>query len=88
MTATFSNLQIGGAASPEIRMLNLSYQGGAFSAAFQSQNGLTYTPQYKDSLTAPAWTPLPGIAGDGAVKAFTHSGVSPTGYRFYRISQP
>lgn len=88
MTATFSNLQIGAPAPPEIRLVNFSYLGGAFSASFQSVNSLTYTPQYKDSLTAPAWTPLPGITGDGTVKTFSDSGVSSTGSRFYRVSQP
>jgi len=91
MTATFSHLQIGplsGLPVQEIRLLSLSYQGGAFSASFQSRNNVSYTPQYKDSLTAPGWTPLPSIAGDGTVKAFADSGVSPTGYRFYRVSQP
>jgi len=91
MTATFSHLQIGplsGLPVQEIRLLSLSYQGGAFSASFQSRNNVSYAPQYKYSLTAPGWTPLPSIAGDGTVKAFTDSGVSPTGYRFYRVSQP
>jgi regulation of enolase protein 1 (concanavalin A-like superfamily) len=88
MTATFSDLQIGGAASPELRLQNPSYQAGAFSASFQSQNGVTYTPEYKDLLTASSWTPLPSIAGDGTTKAFTNSPVSPTGFRFYRISRP
>jgi hypothetical protein len=88
MTATFSDLQIGGAALPQLRLQNLSYQGGAFSASFQSQNGVTYTPEYKDLLTTSSWTPLPSIAGDGTTKSFTNSAVSPTGSRFYRISQP
>ena len=90
VTATFSDLQInaGGSAPADIRLVNLSYQGGTFSASFQSQNGLTYTPQYRDSLSAGVWTPMPSITGDETTKTFTDSGMPSTGYRFYRVSQP
>ena len=89
MTAKFSNLQIGSLALlQEIRLLNLSYQSGVFSASFQSRANVTYTVEYKDSLATPAWTTLTGIAGDGTVKPFTDAGVSSTRSRFYRVSQP
>ena len=90
MTATFSNLQLGGPppGPVELRLFNFSRQANSFSASFQSQNGVTYTPQYKDSISAPAWTPLPTIAGDGGVKTFTDTSISSANSRFYRVSRP
>lgn len=91
MTATFSNLQIGGPPAPEFNLVGWSYQGGAFTASFPTQNGVTYTPQYRNALVEgdAAWISLPTVAGDGMVKSFTDaSGPLPGGTRFYRVSRP
>jgi hypothetical protein len=70
-------------------LINASYTAGSFSAAFLSQNGLSYTVQYKDAIEAPMWSTLTTIMGDGTLKTFTDPGpVSPTGNRFYRLSLP
>jgi hypothetical protein len=58
--------------------------GSGFSAAIQTQNGVTYAIQYKDNLAAASWSPLSTFVGDGTVKTFNDPtpGVP---MRFYRI---
>ncbi|HIG29973.1 MAG TPA: hypothetical protein EYQ50_20125 [Verrucomicrobiales bacterium] len=36
-----------------------------FSFSFSTQEGLSYFPEFKNSLNAPKWTPLPAIMGSG-----------------------
>jgi hypothetical protein len=88
-TGTFSDLRIGSlVAAPTL--VNASYNAGSFSAAFQTQNGVSYTVRYKDVLNSSPWNTLaPPVSGDGTLKSFTDPGpVSPTGNRFYRVSAP
>jgi hypothetical protein len=65
----------------------LTYAAGSFSASFQTQNGVTYTIQYKDDLNAASWSTLTTIPGDGAVKSFTDPGAA-VAQRFYQVSVP
>ena len=63
------------------------YRAGAFSLSFVTQMGVSYTVQYKNSLSDPAWTDLAGmpIAGTGGVLTITDlTGGQPR--RFYRVS--
>lgn len=68
---------------------------GEFRIEFLCRPGLSYTIQYRDSLTSGAWQPFavggthaPGGTSDSFEDDFTSStsgGPSPTGARFYRI---
>jgi hypothetical protein len=82
--ATFSNLTIT-QAPDQPTLTGLAYTGGNFSASFQSQNGFTYTIQYKDDLNDSAWQNLTTIVGDGAIKTFTDIAPLPT-HRFYQVA--
>jgi hypothetical protein len=85
VTATFGDFKVSSLVLPPT-LTNFSYSGGQFSASFQTQNGVTYTVQYKDNLNSSPWTDLTTVGGDGTVKTFTDPGpVSSTGNRFYRI---
>jgi uncharacterized repeat protein (TIGR01451 family) len=74
----------GAAQSP---IVSFGFTGSVFGGAIQTQNGATYTVQYKDDLNAPSWSTLTTIMGDGTVKTFSDPGpVVPQ--RFYRIVTP
>ncbi|HWN96642.1 MAG TPA: hypothetical protein VNT99_16555 [Methylomirabilota bacterium] len=91
VTATFSDFRISQGAEPPIAptLSGFSYTGGEFSARFLTQNGVTYTVEYKDDLNVVPWSTLTTVIGDGTVKPFTDFGpVSLTGVRFYRITMP
>jgi hypothetical protein len=83
---TFSNFTIS-QAPPSPTLTGLSYAAGAFTASFQTQNGVTYTVQYKDDLNAASWTTLTTIPGDGTVKSFTDPGPAQP-QRFYNVIIP
>jgi hypothetical protein len=85
VTATFADFRI--SQGPEdITIRNAAYTGGTFSASFDSQSGVVYGVQFKDSLTTGSWGSLTNITGDGTLKSFTDSAISPAGARFYRIT--
>ena len=72
---------IGGPGVPPTR-----YSNGAFSLSFATQIGGSYTVQYKNSLSDPAWTDLPNmpVSGTGGALTITDStGGQPR--RFYRV---
>ncbi len=59
-----------------------STNGTDFILAFPTTTNGSYTLQYKDSISAPVWSPLPPVAGDGIEKVI----VQPmTGQRFFRM---
>lgn len=88
-TATFSDFRVGSAVVAAPTIVNSSYTAGSFSAAFQTQNGVTYAVEYKNALDSSPWTTLTMINGDGTLQTFADPGpVSPTGNRFYRVSAP
>jgi uncharacterized repeat protein (TIGR01451 family) len=69
-------------------IVSFSYSNGSgFSAAIQTQNGITYALQYKNNLNTNAWTTLSTFNGDGTVKTFSdpNPGVP---MRFYQIIIP
>ena len=64
--------------------------GGLTTISFTAQMGQTYTVQYKDSLSLTSWnllTTVPPQTSTGAAFAYD-TGVSASGYRFYRILTP
>src|SRR5208282_6310218 len=68
---------------PEIS--NLSVNQGMATISFESQTGLLYTLESKDSLTDTNWTALPvSIMGTGEGVSLTDSNALPA-CRFYRI---
>ena len=84
--ATFSNFSIS-QTPPSPTLTGLTYAAGSFTASFQTQNGVTYTVQYKDNLNAASWSTLTTVSGDGTVKSFTDPG--PAGpQRFYQVIVP
>jgi hypothetical protein len=86
-TATFGNFRVSQGQEPEDVVIdNPSFAAGTFSASFDSQSGVVYAVEFKDSLTTGGWNTLTNIAGDGSLKSFNDSAVSPTGARFYRVS--
>jgi uncharacterized repeat protein (TIGR01451 family) len=63
---------------------------GFFGLSIPTKEGQSYIVQYKNTLTDPAWTDLPGmpVAGTGGILIITdpNAAVQPT--RFYRVSMP
>ena len=60
----------------------MATNGTDFILAFPTTTNGNYTLQYKDSIDAPTWSPLPPVAGDGIEKVV----VQPmTGRRFFRV---
>jgi len=55
-----------------------------FSAAIQTQNGVTYTVQFKNDLSAPSWSPLTTFIGNGTVQTFNDPATG-VPMRFYRV---
>jgi len=72
------------AAPTTFTLVNPSRMGNTFSVSFASESGLTYTLQYKNSLSDANWTDGPSIVGDGTVKTLTD--VSDESARFYRVA--
>ena len=70
-------------ALPELRLLNPSRSGASFSLQVATLVGKTYCLEYKNDLSASAWTALPGVAGDGTTKILTDSNATGA-RRFYR----
>ncbi len=68
--------------------LSVKFTGGQPSVSFTSQNGFTYTLQYKNNLTDASWTPVTGtssVSGDGTVKTLTDTGTGQATQRYYRV---
>ena len=59
--------------------------GTQFGLSVSTVSGPTYVLEYKNALSDTAWTPLPGVLGDGTVKVLIDP--DPTAaHRFYRVS--
>jgi len=71
-----------------VQISGLSYNAGAgtFSMSVPTVNGASYVVEFKNALTDPGWTPLPGgpVPGNGAAQIITDPGPLPP-TRFYRI---
>jgi hypothetical protein len=64
--------------------ITVDVSNGSISLSFPTQNGSSYTVQYKDNLTDDAWQTLTTLTGDGSVQTATDSVDQPQ--RFYRVS--
>jgi len=62
------------------------YSNGALDLSFATEIGLSYTVQYKNSLSDPTWTDLPNmpVSGTDGVLTITDSTGEPP-MRFYRV---
>ena len=58
---------------------------GFFSLSFQSENGVSYTVQYKNTLYDPTWTDLKTVVGTGGKLSITDALAAQRGTRFYRV---
>lgn len=70
------------ATSPTI---TAGFSGGNRSLTFATQNGFTYTVQYKNNLTDASWTTLSSVSGTGSPATVTDSATG-VAHRFYRVS--
>jgi hypothetical protein len=68
-----------------ILLLNPTWAGNNFTVSFASQNGVTYTLEYKEKLDANTWTGLTPMAGNGVAMTVTDANAT-NPQRFYRIS--
>jgi hypothetical protein len=58
---------------------------GGFSLSFSTENGKSYTVQYKNTLNEPTWTDLETVAGTGGNLTITDVTAAGQPSRFYRI---
>jgi uncharacterized repeat protein (TIGR01451 family) len=58
---------------------------GDYSLTFPTENGKSYTVQYKNELTDPVWIDLQTVIGTGGDITITDSGAALQPSRFYRI---
>ena len=70
-----------------ITIVNPVKTANTFTASFNTEAGVTYQAQYKNSVNDLNWTTFDTISGDGTVKTFTDNGPLPP-IRFYRIFVP
>lgn len=58
-----------------------------YSLSFPTEIGESYTVQYKNALTDPTWTPLPGmpVSGTGGIYIITDATAPGQPTRFYRL---
>jgi hypothetical protein len=63
--------------------LRLSKNGINYTLSFETRTGLIYQVEYKNSLDAASWTPLPTAPGTGAAVSVTDTNAT-TQSRFYR----
>ena len=72
---------------PTIQLGNFGTNGTTPSINFSSTTGLTYTLQFKNSLTDPTWTPiLPPVPGTGGMLSLQDTNTIVVPSRFYRIT--
>jgi uncharacterized repeat protein (TIGR01451 family) len=76
----------GGVTAPVLSPGNASTTTNGFSISLQSVAGETYILQYKNSLTEPGWTNVPGatVAGTGGVVVLQDNSAGTD--RFYRVA--
>ena len=71
---------------PVLPPVSISVSGTSVAVSLQSETGLNYTLQYKDTLADPACIPiLPEVPGTGGTIILTDPSPSPSG-RLYRVS--
>jgi hypothetical protein len=70
---------------PVPQLLNPAFEGGRFTVLVQSLCRNNYVLEFKDSLAATNWIPLPGVTGSGALRSLSDPGAAAT-QRFFRLS--
>jgi hypothetical protein len=70
----------------EVPLTNPAFLNGGtqFGLSVSTVGGWTYVLEYKNALGDSEWIPLPGVAGDGTVKALIDP-APPALHRFYRV---
>ena len=67
-----------------LRLVNPARSGTTFSVSAATETGKTYLLEYKNALNDTTWIALPGVPGDGTVKALTDPSAT-VPRRFYRV---
>ena len=75
------------AGASQQNIVSFGYSTNGFSAAIQTQDGITYALQYKNNLNTNVWTTLSTFNGDGTVKTFNDPNPGQP-MRFYQIIIP
>jgi hypothetical protein len=68
-----------------LRLTDLSFHSGVLTLTWTAVPGHTYGVQLKDSLDAPAWTPLGNPVSASTTSASTTDSLPPNTHRFYRV---
>jgi hypothetical protein len=85
--ATSSVVQLLIVVPPTIQLTGLGSSAGDLTISFSSTVGLSYTLEYKNSLTDPDWMPiLPPISGTGMPLSLIDTNAAGLPARFYRIT--
>jgi hypothetical protein len=71
-------------ALPRVSITNAFRTGNSFVLSFNTQTNQNYTVQYTESLSAPIWTNLVTLPGDGATLTVTDQNLSGD-QRYYRV---
>ncbi len=72
--------------TPGFQILNPTWKANTFSVSVASQNGSSYSLQYKSSPADSTWTSLAPVAGNGGILTLSDTSASSAG-RFYRVSK-
>ena len=59
---------------------------GDVTLTWASENGRTYTVQYRDDLVSGSWQPLATVTAAGPSASHTDTTAGPIPHRFYRIA--
>jgi uncharacterized repeat protein (TIGR01451 family) len=74
-------------AQPAIQLTGLGSSTGSMAVSFSSVAGLSYTLEYKNSLSDAAWIPiLPPVSGTGTPLSLADTNAVALPTRFYRIT--
>lgn len=75
----------GGVALPNSpKLVNLSFNGDKFSASAQTQQGYSYTLQYKTPVSSGSWTSLNPVQGNGGMIELVDNSVA-SSHKIYRV---
>lgn len=72
--------------SPSLPTTTRDSGNGNVTLTWPSQNGRTYTVQYRNSLTLGAWEPLGNVTATGTTATFTDTTAAGQPQRFYRLA--
>jgi hypothetical protein len=85
-TAMSSLAQLTVLSPPTISLNSSSITAAGVAISLSSALGLSYTLEYKDSLSDSSWTPLfPALPGTGQTITLADTNSPPLGGRFYRV---